>query len=86
MNGILLNSGFPVGLNGRKYRFFHVGVTLGVTFGVTFLDMQKRKVIKGVTFGVTKRYAFMLIRQYILPQNMKKVCNFQVFMWVYFVI
>lgn len=52
-NDFLYDSGFPTGLNSWKYRFFGVGVTLGVTFGVTILDTQKRKVFIGVTLGVT---------------------------------
>ena len=30
--GFPYDSGFPTGLNGRKYRFFYVGRTVGGTF------------------------------------------------------
>lgn len=53
-NDFLCDSGFPAGLNGRKYRFFGVGDTLGDILGDTFGGLQKRNVLKGDTFGDTK--------------------------------
>jgi hypothetical protein len=58
LNGFLLNSGFPVGLNGRKYRFFHVGDALGGAFGDAFYGVQKRNVLKGGAFGGAQSYTF----------------------------
>ena len=57
-NDFLCDSGFPTGLNGRKYRFFHVGDALGGAFGDAFYGVQKRNVLKGGAFGGAQSYTF----------------------------